>query len=89
MTSHASRWISAPGEVFEFIWGIITTSGRYEVMTSSEVACNVSKNLVLRGSCRTPSGFYVLLATLEVPSEALLHPQELKIIGGPNERKVG
>ena len=27
--------------------------------------------------------FYVLRATLEVPSEALLHPQELKIIGGP------
>jgi len=25
----------------------------------------------------------VLRATLEVPSEALLHPQKLKIIGGP------
>ena len=27
--------------------------------------------------------FYVLLATLEVPSEALLHPQKLKIVGDP------
>ena len=27
--------------------------------------------------------FYVLCATLEVPSEALLHPQKLKMFWGP------
>ncbi len=33
--------------------------------------------------------FYVLLATLEVPSEALLHPQKLKFSGSPEGSKLG
>ena len=32
--------------------------------------------------------FYVLCATLEVPSEALLHPQKLKLFGDPNRNTI-
>ena len=69
--------------VIFFVCNVGSKNRKYVRFAFGKEVATVDTDPLNRQSNSCLRKFYVLLATLKVPSEALLHPQKLKIFGDP------